>query len=492
MFSTLILADETHKDMAMVVMKQPFNSQVWKEFLEWRKSVIHLIYQNTITRNGRWLLTVDFEKWVSRYPDVKQKVFRKALERVLSSGKYDPAWSQVKAFTKIEPLLKSTTIEMEDFDPRMISGCTDEFAVITGPYLFAVQEWLKKVWHSGHFITYSSGMSCDAIGQWFDRVGHENKVDYFMSDASKFDGNTAREIVQDKNRSYVEDFYYVNSSPNSDYMLQMFQAAMADTVDKRGFGYEGTKFKVRGTIASGHFDTSLGDTKINGELHFFIYCRANSLTVQHVERIANQPALFDRSSDGNYFVMSVCGDDNVSMATRGTWSRVDVSKEMLHFGYVMKPMVCASSYDVEYLSSLFWPSDVGTLLAPKPGRLIPKLGVRVKNVGNTTTANEHFKSNLMSIANDVNHVPILNSFVWTNLQFLKEVKARVKHDWNRPHVDSIGAKPTQQSLDFIRHRYGWTVTDLAEWSTFLQSSTCDPSMFSFHKFEQVTIIDAPP
>jgi hypothetical protein len=474
-----------------LITKLPFDEPQFVDFLGWRERNLKEIYPEEM-ENGRWPLKVDFEEWVSRYPAQRQLQLRAALKRVVDYGKFNPAWAGTKMFTKIELLLKSDPTDLEDFDPRMISGCSDEFAVITGPFMYQLQNWLKRCWNKKHFITYTAGMTGDLIGEWFSRCGHHNHFDYFSSDASKFDGYTNRAWITDKNAFYTDRFCY---SGVDQLMISLFQDALGASINKFGYGYEGTKYSVTGTVASGHFDTGCGDTKINGELHLYSYCKAN--------RITDLRPWLEQKIGSTRFIMAVCGDDNLSIATKGSWRGFDVAKQARSLGYVLKTNIYNDSYDCEYLSSLFWPARQVVdgqitelvVLGPKPMRLLPKIGWRVKSPNAPMSPAQHFKSNLLTVVNDCSHVPILNTYVTHCLEVLDGVEAKARNEmaYDRPHIaGSYDMHP--DSLVLLQHRYGITREDLVDFCSFFTThvkSAGIPSFMSYPRFKGMCEIDCP-
>jgi hypothetical protein len=249
-------------------------------------------------------------------------------------------FTQRSSFLKMENLLYRIYDQCKDKTCRFISGAQAEFISLVGPWFMACQDRLKLSWTNDFFITFSSGKSNEEIGH----VCESMQDNIFEDDISLFDVSVCKELL---NVEY--QLFKRWGAPRA--VLALVKANM----NTRGRTKHGFKYWVKATRKSGDPYTSLGNSLLNGLLHYYIYKIQHGLTTK--QTIAE-------------LKMIVQGDDNLGAAPR----RVDWVPWMLRFGFKSEALQRDSIFDAGFCSSRIYPTADGLVMGPCPGRVLSKLG----------------------------------------------------------------------------------------------------------------------
>jgi len=123
---------------------------------------------------------------------------------------------------------------------------------------------------------------------------------------------------------------------------------------------------------------------------------------------------------------------------------------MTAFGFKAKAKLSDEIYNVEFCSSLFWPTTRGTVLGPKPGKLLPKMGFTCAKL-----SKQDVRGTILGYQHLANHVPLIRTYCDNMLSKIDATtrlnKNVVKHNmYLRPDGPS-GA--TEATWEFFYSRY---------------------------------------
>jgi len=254
-------------------------------------------------------------------------------------------WTQRSSFLKMENLLYRTLCGIKEKAPRFISGAEAQFICLVGPWMMACQDRLKKSWTIDHFVTFTSGKTNEDIGK---EAGNHLEKSVFEDDIGVFDSSVCRDLLRFEHKLF--DSW---GAPRAVSML------IKQNIDTRGRTKWGYKYKVPGTRKSGDPYTSLGNSILNGLMHYYIYKVHYGLTTRQ--------AMIGLK-------MFVAGDDNLGFS-RG---RVPWVQYMLRFGFTSEAVQRQSIFEAEFCSCRIYPTKSGLVLGPKPGKVLAKFGYYVQ------------------------------------------------------------------------------------------------------------------
>jgi hypothetical protein len=381
-------------------------------------------------------IVLSFEKWNARFPEQRRAAHIRALEKISTPEELMKSELRFDTFMKIELISKRG----EDFDPRNINGCTPEYNVILGPFIYAINNEVKECWNVDNPVYYTSGATVNQLGSWFEKWSDKfGSPTYVENDFSRFDSTISPEMLE------IEFDLYELYHP-SRTQRQCLQAQ----IDCYGQTREGFYFKVKGTRKSGTPNTSLGNTYLNVMVHLYA-----------METIGYRPG-FD------FALMSV-GDDMLMIlgphAEVGLVSRT-ITAVCRSVGFEPKVKTNTRKCEVEYCSKVFWPSDKGTIAGVKIGRFLTRHGWSTKPLlpGETPAARMLAVAQTMQTLSS--HIPVVNEICdiykannFGSLAGMAGIRLRQRqatlleiHD----RIDtSIGVPAaTDETYEFFTERYG--------------------------------------
>lgn len=162
------------------------------------------------------------------------------------------------------------------------------------------------------------------------------------------------------------------------------------------------------------------------------------------------------------YKMLVHGDDNL-LVIKGhipedvLKEKVKTLKEFMNkLGFKIKCKTSYHWYDVEYCSSLFWPTRNGYVLGPKIGKRLPKIGfsLRKLEVGDV-------KGMIIGLKCEANFIPVIRLYINKMFDLLKKVKSKDYVD-KRSVYKSLASEIHSTCDDtnmFFFERYGTTVEE---------------------------------
>jgi hypothetical protein len=328
---------------------------------------------------------------------------------------------------------------MTETKPRIISSASAHYNSVVGPWIAAIQAWLKKAHNSRVLFGVSDRAE---LGKWFsehlDDLGLE-------CDFSTFDATQSEEL-----RLIIIDLYteFLGLEESVARLMRM------RAHEKRGYGVRGTKLVVPGTMASGDPDTYLSNTILNILVQFYAYTKATGLTAHQALQV---------------YTIAASGDDSISFdATRQVELSVmeaAIAALGMSAKFVMHRDPSDPAKAPSYCSSIFIPIEGGEwFLSPKPGRLLAKLPW---TVGDRRDLGQ-LRANALGVWSSVQHTPLAREYVAHIIASTQHVTAttRTERVWLgagevvAPH--EVG-DPTEAMLVVARYRYGIEAAEYHLW-----------------------------
>ncbi len=385
----------------------------------------------------RQIKSVDFETYLSRSnasPGVKQTL-RRTKSQLDSEGfdensfiprSLSKLWTTRSSFVKVENLLYQTILGKKDKAPRLIQGARPEFIVLVGPWIMAVQDLFKRRWNTKNNLCFTSGISSEKLASYITS-GHGPIVE---DDLGKFDCSIREPWCR------LETWMCQKmGAPRAVLML------MHANIKTHGYTLHGWKYKCDGTRKSGDPYTSLMNSIINGLSHLYIYCTHLNLSVDQA-----------RST----LWMLVQGDDNLMRHLQNV--EIPWQPRMEALGFDSEAVYRCSLTEAEFCSNRLYPTDIGWLFGPKPGKVLAKLGYIV-----TPPDGVHYKSLMRGVALGLrkicNFIPPIKCVIDRVLQLTEGFKASYVRNWDE-HVIKVGgdrlANSTIDTQVALSDTYHWT------------------------------------
>jgi len=426
---------------------------------------------------GLWL------RWNCRFPPARQRSHERALINTYSDVRNARELNRLRSFMKVEQLLHSSDYEVKDGDSRPIQGGSDEHAVLVGPYIWALYKSLGRHFSKHHpFLFFTSGSNAEDLGEWFDDVGHgDPSWHYVDEDFSRWDSSIIRFGLM------LLIWLYRRFGLN-EYAIEL---VVAD-VRKRGITAFGIVYTVKNTVASGRDDTSGGNSVIHGVVGLYIaHMLANAGSLDHASR-DSLPHFLERTG----YRAAVASDDGIYMMRR-SWTHYQgnvvpfhlptVADWMLH-GLTAQINVRTCSYDIEFCSGRFWPTNHGSVYAVKPGRLLSKLGFYI-NISPMHLPATH-RATLLQVRRDFSFLPPVVSFVERQLLLLQVPRqsrhlGRVTGYLVHTAPDSPRHECVAGTWEMLDHLYGWTSIIQDQLESLLSTVTSLPSFIQFAHIENM-------
>lgn len=387
----------------------------------------------------------DFERWVMqpKFSEATRVAFRRAYEKVKDQP--PPGLVKYGAFTKLEKdKWVSLLAGAPALKPRIISAPETEAKVMTGPYISRLQKAVADLFNNhmlpyGQKIVYASGLTPDQLGAYVDGfIGEWGSCVGISNDFSCYDSTLRNELLASEEAQDVRmgmDATTLGWLSHESPTVVTRHGVIA-TLEDHEPGVPGR------VMRSGRASTNMTDTKVNARAH------ATGLP----------PTL--------PFLMLVNGDDNFLLIPQARFSEELVSNLMTHLtglGLRPTPIVSANRCEWEFCSRLFWyatdptTGSQVTVLGPKPGRLLARLGWRV----NSPLA-PNFRGVVLSLRDDCAHVPILGPALAALDALTASHRVYRGREWEELKHVSRRFAPHPENRRLVEERYGFTEEVIAE------------------------------
>jgi hypothetical protein len=408
---------------------------------------------------------VSFEEWNSRFPASRAGQHVTARDEL--KGGCAPSMAKIcerKSFSKVEKLLIR-----EDKDPRCISGATDWWNVIFGPWFLGISWSLKKVYNYTSAIFYATSTTSSQLGSWFDSshsgggramcgddqisilIDDEFGVVYAEGDGSRHDSHMHYGFWKLKWYVYVWLAGGWQNIPKSiKKVIKLGQEETFGSCKIFGIAYW-HPYRLR----SGDCDTSIGNTVCTDFVAWFI------------------KVLF-----------AACRKAGMTLDATAKHIEVQCRDQL---GYSLKLNLTRDVSSITFLSGIFLPVGEVTYWCPLPGRLMARLGTTLSKPGRITRYRD--LAGTINSFKAYKFVPFLRVYlaVVSSLipeQYrLSEPKGR---DFDYKTVSGDDYTPAEPSADtwaFFEARYGLSQAGEAAFRVSLAAAKSIPFMIRSHEFD---------
>jgi len=363
--------------------------------------------------------------WLAKWPLAKQLQF---LQSMLFDHER-PEW--VRSFVKWE-ILSSLSWPTK---ARLIQGYSNLVSqLLSGPLVSSLQAVLSH--HVRHLrlneyvdLTFACGLDAAGMVSWAERV--QGAVGYYERDGKTWDA-----LVQHKHFLYRDMIYRFFDPELADIMAKSVDVA-GIVRGRSGF----LSYRVAGTVKSGHNDTTLWNSILNGIIaaHAFTELRVRaSVIVTGDDMLA---AVYD-----------IVHPESVAQLERDC----GVNPEFRMFKAV---------YSASFVSAVWVNDGVKIGFIPKPGRLFARLWWSVKPPPRSRMA-QHLNSIALGLYPACQDVPIVKIWLRKAMNGMQSVDTG--RDWWRD-FGSSDQKFSPGIYNFFALRYDVTVEQLYECESFLEA-----------------------
>lgn len=445
-----------HNEHHCIVNRQCFdlNSYSKRESLQYVDDMVGFVRNN---RSMLWLtdptqeLPLDQYEWIATIRDSKKR--ERALKAYLHRD-FDPKKDgRVAGFIKKECI--TGKFGSPKYAARLIQATDQYINNKLGPYMYKAGQLLKEnwKWYKGSgIITYASGLNRKQLGKWYDDsmayVSSFGEVKAYESDFSKFDKHHTEKHLR-------AEFDILNELIR---MPDDVREACETICYTKGYMPKGVVYEVPATRKSGFQDTTLGNTILNGVSQLMAMCH---ILKSDLEQLQFYPIR-----------MIVLGDDMYMLTTKQIANEFASSNYLENLGWDVKKKVC-EPYEATFCSSVFMPSEQGTILTGLPGRMFAKTFCKMNRLHNKHQQKYYCNVVAKGIICDNSHNPLVHGFL-NRLISLTQV-SKPKHtgfmkDWFYRHtIDSAGIelRPTPEVFEFIANRYGISIGEIIDLHNYL-------------------------
>jgi hypothetical protein len=420
---------------------------------------------------------VDFNDWVSQ-PKFNEGTRRRFKAHYDKHKGTHPRPSIFRSFVKVEKNKTATVDGSPKLKPRMISGPWDAVKVMCGPQVAKIYTRVREVWNGLDCpVLYASGMTPDAIGARCDdfarKMGGWDNLIGVWADCTAYDSTLQNELLS------VRELYpqFGMSKLAYAWLLSPRNAG----VSKHGVKYSGGKkmainevgveeeVELR-TLYSGEMDTNLVGSIVNG---------LASSSALHRIGVENGTSF--------QYLLLVCGDDSLILMSKDDWTPSLYEEYKNHlFELGLEPTIGASYNrgDWEFCSKLFWwgvhpvTKVRHTVLGPKPGRLLSRLGW-----GLSVPGSMNIRAALVSVAGDSAHVPLVNTLVRHLLGVTRGMKEKGKPEYSEiKHVSRVYTDCPENTM-LLFGRYGLSAENVREFERVVMEVQSVPCVLNFPTIE---------
>lgn len=185
----------------------------------------------------------------------KRELVRKAFDNLNANG-WSSKFTKVSSFVKWEKAFDELDDPFEDKAPRLVQHREPEYCYELARFLKPVEHYVFGV-KRGRFTNrpwVTKGMDSWQIGKRIAQMDKWSDTVWVLLDHSRFDSSLSAEM-----RASIEWRFYKLFYPNDSWLDYLVKQQRHN----RGTTANGINYTVEGTMMSGEYNTSLGDSLIN-------------------------------------------------------------------------------------------------------------------------------------------------------------------------------------------------------------------------------------
>jgi len=384
--------------------------------------------------------------WISKWPKLKQLAIQK------SADVDDVRPGDVDAMVKREiGMTMPTKARLIQYSPNPATQA------VFGPEFYSLQKTYTSILNRrevfpGVRVTFGSGMNSDDLGAWMDAALADNpNAHFYERDGKNWDSTMQRPHIDLRKHAYA---------CAGEKFLEFVEAGYrVKGRDPRG----ALKYILQGTVKSGHNDTTLGNSLVNG-----------LLAATALKRCGLRGDII------------VAGDDLLCVIT-GDFDEDALAAVERTLGIVPEYRKFAVFTDVSFISGVWFNNGHKTVFTPKPGRLLARLfwTVRPPYASRTLQYVNGVVAGLRPTAGDM---PVIGAFLDAHYRANVETDAivewRYKTQLMRASEGSRG-----DYLNSFCARYGLSPTQVREAEAFLASCHGKVGFISHPTLDRIVEVD---
>jgi hypothetical protein len=399
----------------------------------------------------------DYLEWNGRFPTPRQRCHDVAL-----AGLREQIYSFYiallrKGFSKVELILR---ICFEDYDPRVITGASDVFNVVFGPWFYKAREVIKSYYASlDQNILFASGKTSRELGIWFDEAWYSK----------------GRAICGDDQLVVTRGVFGEGDGSRHDAHMHVL--------------FFNLKWLVYSLLV--HIPTYVSQWARDAAVNTVASCYAYGLKWWHAYRTRSGDP---DTTDGNTIQTDFVAFDVQRHIEEGLdrGDSLSVIKDAiidssLKLGYELKVKLTRDPTQVTFLSGGFMPVDGDMYWYPLPGRALQKMGWSTRKFDKNTWRD--FAGKLNSYR-DFSFVPFLRVYVDVVSQLIPE-EYRLEPPSKRWLVGPgiTPQEPSDDTWEWFSRRYSLDKTDEQEFTARLAAIPSLPYMTTCSDIERMVEID---
>jgi len=362
----------------------------------------------------------EFDKWLEHLPTRA----RGLVARAPCFGMSDRRDKRMKCFVKKEKRVMRVgpVTTKPNAAPRLIQGRSVDVKVATGPFTWAFGKRLATVYDTDGFYMYAGTRSAEEIGRFYDRIERMGMEGHWVAmDCKRWDRSVGPSPLK-----CLFDEYKRCGAP-----ADCLKALEGRDRTRHGVTAGGIQFKRVGQVSSGDGDTSGGNSRIH--LVMLQACTAIKAAVVH-------------------------GDDSLIFTN-------DVDSVLSHYRLGGFDPVLAP--DIDFCSSLLWPTTSGSVLGPKIGRVLGKTFYCIHKFEGDYKP--WLRGVCLSLARSCSFVPILRKLIPILLARCGEGKVwrESSHEYKSRAISSH--EVCESTWNFMYARYGLGESDTLAMERELES-----------------------
>jgi len=403
---------------------------------------------------------LDFDEWNGRFPSGRQGNHIRALEKVRDQANTWFLTILRNCFMKVEKIMR---IAKGEYDPRVITGASDEFNVQWGNYFYKARDVIKAAYNElpGNVLLASGSTSRD-LGKWFEAAMETSGraicgddqliiVDgvFIEADGERHDSHMNKGFFTAKWRIYKRLLRVI---PRTIQRLAMDAAKTTVAISRRfGITYQHS-YRVR----SGDPDTECGNSILT------------DLVAKEIQDMVRKLI-----ADG----VPVSEMEDI------------VAAHILRiYGYKVTLKITRDATAVTFLSGAFAPVDGDMYWYPLPGRQLSKIGWSMRDVPEDVRWKDY--AGVLNSFRDFSFVPFIRKYVDVVSQMIPE-EYRLEKPSRRWLVGPgiTPQDPSDDTWDWFSLRYSFDSTDEEEFTIALQGATSLPYMVTSSHIERMARVD---
>jgi hypothetical protein len=326
-------------------------------------------------------------------------------------------WGQAtKAFVKREKAVTSISGKLVKAHPapRIIQGRSLDVKVATGPFTWAFGKQVAKAYNPQGLFLYAGSRSSEEVGYFFDNAPAKCGLgQWYAVDCKRWD----RSVGPTPLAMLWQEYKACGASK------ECLEALKGRNRKRFGVTSKGWKFSRVGQVASGDGDTSAG----NSRLHL---------------------VMLEACSSVNAAV--VAGDDCLVHT-----SNIDIVLSQYRLGG-FEPVL---ANEIDFCSAVFWPTEAGSVLGPKIGRVLGKTFYCLRRFDDYRP---WLRGVCLSLRNMCSFVPILRALVPRLLSLCGSGKVWRDQDHDYKIHATSSHEVVEETWAVFQDRYGLDESDACD------------------------------